>query len=1027
MQTDPSDQSLFEQQIYSRITIFSPDKLQFKTWTKSSQNDFQVRDHQRNSIERKKHQFTDQLFHPHMDLSTQIESMFHQSSCIANQEKVNALLNSIIIEENRNRYPSQRKVFPKTTNNTNTNTTTLTANKNLYNTNVILPKEKIKSGSRQKSNNGKNKENKFKNSNKGLNKIQTEVQLNNIKALTKNNRNHQNNKTQNIIFNPHIPLTQETFSPKRQNDSKNQTLNRIMSNNGLIKSKAQLLESRPLSPISNPTSDGNQWLISEKSCMFQDQALHQRSQYFSPNQEKQKYSTNDNQRMPQSHINVRELDRTNSRDIELRKKPQCQNHSQAPQTVKNYNAIQQMRQIQQSQQQHFQQLPSNLQSCNQQSDQCERCLKLENKIVRIAVQLDQLQLSNTNDSLEMLELISNTIIEFKLQKHQHEQDKIKLQQDVEKLIQNQESFELRVKEMDDVFGLLMKEKERLKLKKQEIDQLLSQRQDTLTAYKKELQELRDNSKELKVEIRRVVEKEVKETIYRKYRDRDYIFDYPCQINADSNNRSKQDKGEQLPSAEIKKRESELDKKESKLYEWEAQLFERKLKIDNQDEQLKGKMEKMTAQKSEIQQNLKKLQILTKDYEAILQKEYEMTKLAEEIRTSKQLVETQKQELERTHRQIMTQREYLQREKLDGDKVDKYIQRVKDQTQMIVEDNMSYLERERNKCLTRMKEADELKNILTTEKNRWSQGVNDQQKKLQTLVDEKREQVLVMEVSMRQQIKEIRERQEQQEKREKELEDKFRQQQREIDQEKQELQREKEDVKCLILELEEKTSIRSGNKNNKKKYKKTNMPRQMPNQQEIDHKENTNTFEYMLNPQQNTKSYQNANSSNNNFIDESKSHTYQGQYQPQLSQQPSQTMKKSANMQNFNLDDDELMLLDVPQYSQTQQSKTPQINRKNSGMPPKPPSSTLSQSTNKLFRKDSKSQLSNGKSSQNDLSIDQDQQLEQLLMMSQTNTEVIKETKDFFGKDTNLFQFDQYLASSQNDMSLLNDDDDINFN
>lgn len=69
--------------------------------------------------------------------------------------------------------------------------------------------------------------------------------------------------------------------------------------------------------------------------------------------------------------------------------------------------------------------------------------------------------------------------------------------------------------------------------------------------------------------------------------------------------------------------------------------------------------------------------------------------------------------------------------------------------MIIEDNMSYLERERSKCMTRMKEAEELKVVLTSEKQRWSSGVNEQQKKLQLLVDEKREQVLVMEVSMRQ--------------------------------------------------------------------------------------------------------------------------------------------------------------------------------------------------------------------------------------------------------------------------------------
>lgn len=43
--------------------------------------------------------------------------------------------------------------------------------------------------------------------------------------------------------------------------------------------------------------------------------------------------------------------------------------------------------------------------------------------------------------------------------------------------------------------------------------------------------------------------------------------------------------------------------------------------------------------------------------------------------------------------------------------------------------MSYLMREKDKCFTRMREAEELKNMLSSEKNRWSKGVNDQQNKL----------------------------------------------------------------------------------------------------------------------------------------------------------------------------------------------------------------------------------------------------------------------------------------------------------
>jgi len=35
--------------------------------------------------------------------------------------------------------------------------------------------------------------------------------------------------------------------------------------------------------------------------------------------------------------------------------------------------------------------------------------------------------------------------------------------------------------------------------------------------------------------------------------------------------------------------------------------------------------------------------------------------------------------------------------------------------MTIEDNMSYLERERSKCMIRMKDAEELKVLLTSEK------------------------------------------------------------------------------------------------------------------------------------------------------------------------------------------------------------------------------------------------------------------------------------------------------------------------
>jgi hypothetical protein len=42
-----------------------------------------------------------------------------------------------------------------------------------------------------------------------------------------------------------------------------------------------------------------------------------------------------------------------------------------------------------------------------------------------------------------------------------ESEKNKLQTDVEKLIKNQEMFEMRVKEMDEVYAMLLKEKDKV--------------------------------------------------------------------------------------------------------------------------------------------------------------------------------------------------------------------------------------------------------------------------------------------------------------------------------------------------------------------------------------------------------------------------------------------------------------------------------------------------------------------------------------------------------------------------------------
>ena len=49
-------------------------------------------------------------------------------------------------------------------------------------------------------------------------------------------------------------------------------------------------------------------------------------------------------------------------------------------------------------------------------------------------------------------------------------------------------------------------------------------------FYKELKGVKEQLSLMKVEVRRAVEKQVKETFYRKLRDREYVLDYPCQIS-----------------------------------------------------------------------------------------------------------------------------------------------------------------------------------------------------------------------------------------------------------------------------------------------------------------------------------------------------------------------------------------------------------------------------------------------------------------------------------------------------------------
>ena len=73
-----------------------------------------------------------------------------------------------------------------------------------------------------------------------------------------------------------------------------------------------------------------------------------------------------------------------------------------------------------------------------------------------------------------------------------------------------------------------------------MDQIFGNQKINLDSYKEELKNIKEQASEFKKQIRRAVEKEVKDTIYRKYRDKDYIYDYPLQVeNKDKGNNLKQ--------------------------------------------------------------------------------------------------------------------------------------------------------------------------------------------------------------------------------------------------------------------------------------------------------------------------------------------------------------------------------------------------------------------------------------------------------------------------------------------------------
>ena len=76
-------------------------------------------------------------------------------------------------------------------------------------------------------------------------------------------------------------------------------------------------------------------------------------------------------------------------------------------------------------------------------------------------------------------------------------------------------FEMRVKEMDEVFTLLLKEKERVTERKKKFEALIINKGNELLNYQSELTNIKECMNNMKKEVRKTVEKEVKDIVYRK--------------------------------------------------------------------------------------------------------------------------------------------------------------------------------------------------------------------------------------------------------------------------------------------------------------------------------------------------------------------------------------------------------------------------------------------------------------------------------------------------------------------------------
>ena len=210
-----------------------------------------------------------------------------------------------------------------------------------------------------------------------------------------------------------------------------------------------------------------------------------------------------------------------------------------------------------------------------------------------------------------------------------EQARIKVTQDVEKLIQNQESFERRVAEMDSVYAMLMSEQKKLKEKKRNIDLVFGKTQQScLPSLKYELGQIKEENQKLRNQVTSAIEEEVRRLVSQNQgslvtQRRKSNVDMPRQMDDKFTHKSHSNTLN-TASTITPAVQKELSKREDDLKQWEQSLFAKSIQIEDAMQQYQQKMQRMTTQKQEITLNVRKLQSLTKDYQRIIEAEEKTT-------------------------------------------------------------------------------------------------------------------------------------------------------------------------------------------------------------------------------------------------------------------------------------------------------------------------------------------------------------------------------------------------------------------